>query len=223
MLQQLGQLASELRGSLSLTLVTVCVSIFVVAALADLTGLWPRERTIATLGLSSHGLLVRGWIFQLVTSPLIHANVTHLAFNMLAVAFFGPMLERRLGRRHYVGLSCAAALTAGPCCLWASAGMPVVALGYSGVVYGLLLAQAWLFPGHRVAVFGVFPLRMRHAAWLLCAVELYLAITETGGTRGHWGHLAGAAAAAYLKWLGATTDRAAAARHAPTPGVPTEL
>jgi membrane associated rhomboid family serine protease len=45
---------------------------------------------------------VRPW--TLVTYMFLHAGLWHLAFNMLALYFFGPRVEARLGGQHFLAL-----------------------------------------------------------------------------------------------------------------------
>ena len=42
--------------------------------------------------------------WTLLTNMFIHADVTHIFFNMLGLFFFGPRLEERLGGRHVLSL-----------------------------------------------------------------------------------------------------------------------
>ena len=45
-------------------------------------------------------ILVRPW--TLITYQFLHANLTHILFNMLMLFFFGPRLEERLGSRTFI-------------------------------------------------------------------------------------------------------------------------
>lgn len=40
--------------------------------------------------------------YQLLSHFFMHANVTHIAFNMLTLYFFGPILEQRLGNTRFL-------------------------------------------------------------------------------------------------------------------------
>ncbi|MGH7657312.1 MAG: rhomboid family intramembrane serine protease, partial [Gemmatimonadales bacterium] len=46
-------------------------------------------------------VLARPW--TPVTYMFLHAGLGHIFFNMLALFFFGPRLEVRLGGRHFLG------------------------------------------------------------------------------------------------------------------------
>jgi membrane associated rhomboid family serine protease len=183
----------------TLAVVVLSVALFFVVALLDLLDIvgWPRA--LSTLGLSWVGLASRGRVFQLVSSPLLHADLTHLAFNMLTLWMLGPGVEQALGRRRYVIFSAVCATSAMVGFLLWHAGSALVACGYSGVVFGILVAQATLFPERVLYIYAVLPLKMRHAALLLCAVELYLTVIREASGVSHIGHVFGAlAGAGYL-------------------------
>ena len=75
-----------------------------------------------------------------------------------------------------------------------------ILLGYSGVIFGVLVAQALFFPNSVIVIFYFFPMKMKHAAILLGAVALYLTIMNEGRGAAHAAHLFGAAAAfVYLR------------------------
>ena len=82
----------------------------------------------------------------------------HLVFNMLALWMLGPSVEKAIGMRRYVVFSvlCAVASMAG--FLLLNRDPAGVVMGYSGVIFGILAAQAILFPNSRIAMFAFFPL-----------------------------------------------------------------
>ncbi len=182
-------------GSVSLTIVWVCVALFVGVTALDVLGLVARRELVSVLGLSYAGLVQRKFLFEPLTAPLVHANIAHLLFNMLSLWMLGPEVENRLGRARYILFSvlCAAAGMAGfLVCKWHSA---QVVVGYSGVIFGILVAQAMFFPNNIIAIFAFFPIKMKYAVLLLGAAELYLTISPEGGGVAHAAHLAGAVVA----------------------------
>lgn len=187
------------RGSLSLWLVGVCVVFFLVVAGLDICGIVSRGQSAAFLGLSYVGVAQRHWLHQFATAPLIHGGIAHLLFNMLSLWMLGPSVEKALGRWRYAAFSalCAGCSMAGSLAFnW---GTGTIVMGYSGVIFGILVAQAVLFPNNVIAIFAFFPLKMKYAALLLGAVELYLTVLPEGGGVAHAAHLFGAVAAAV--WL----------------------
>lgn len=183
------------RRSVSLLMVGVCVVFFAGTGLATALRLVDRGDLVACLGLSYAGVVERLWLFQWVTAPLLHANVVHLLFNMLSLWMLGPDIEGVLGTRRYILLSITSAVCGMAGFLVLDRGHGHIVMGYSGVIFGILVAQAVFNPGKRLYLY-FFPLPMRHAVLILGAVELYLAIApEEGGTVAHAAHLFGAGSA----------------------------
>jgi membrane associated rhomboid family serine protease len=183
--------------SISLLIVIVCTGGFLILTALHLFHVMSWSQALSVLGLSSYGVVHRLWLFQFLTAPLLHANLTHLAFNMLTLWMLGPDVERALGRRRYAGFSalCAGCAMLG-FLLW-DLGSGMIGYGYSGVIFGLLVAQAMFFPDRVLYIYAFFPLKMRHAVLVLGAVELYLTVTPDRSGIGHAAHLCGALGA----WL----------------------
>ncbi|HEX5580216.1 MAG TPA: rhomboid family intramembrane serine protease, partial [Gemmatimonadaceae bacterium] len=47
-------------------------------------------------------ILLRPW--TIVTYMFLHGSFTHILFNMIALFFFGPRVEERLGSRQFTSL-----------------------------------------------------------------------------------------------------------------------
>lgn len=183
------------RGSLSLVIVGVCVAFFVLTAFLDRTGLVSRSQVFSFLGFSYIGVVHHFWFHQFLTAPLLHGSISHLLFNMLALWMLGPGVEKSLGLRRYIFLSILCAVSGLLGFLLFSWGTGNIAIGYSGVIYGILVAQAIFFPDAIVSLFAFFPLKMKHAVILLGAIELYLTLSPEKGGIAHAAHLFGAVAA----------------------------
>jgi len=189
------------QGSLSLLMVGVCVAVFLATELLHRSGAVSLDTLYSYLALSHEGVLRHGRVYQFITAPLLHGDVGHLLFNMLALWMLGPGVERVLGRGRYVRFSILCALCSMLGQFLVSWGGEYYALGYSGVIFGILVGQAIYFPDH-IIILMFFPMRMRHAAILLAAVELYLTVSQPGSGIAHAAHLFGGVAAfVYLRWL----------------------
>lgn len=186
---------SRCAATLSVKIACVCVGLFVVVALLDATRVVDRQVAVSFLGLSHYGVWGRLWLHQFLTAPFLHASVVHLLFNMLTLCMLGPSVETILGRRRYIMLTLLCAATSMVAAFVAAAGTTTITLGYSGVIFGILVAQAVFFPNRTIIVFWFFPMRMRHAVLLFGAVELYLTVAPERAGIAHAAHLFGALAA----------------------------
>ena len=180
------------RGSISLILVWVCTGIFVLCGLLEVLGIASRSAIFSFFALSYSGVVGRLWLHQILTAPFLHGGLTHLLFNMLALWMLGVDVENYMGRRRYITFSIVCAISSMLGCLAINWGTHHITVGYSGVIYGILIAQALYFPDRKILMFWVFPMKMRHAALVLGAIALYSTATSGAGSSiAHAAHLFG--------------------------------
>ena len=145
--------------------------------------------------------------WQFLTYMFMHANFSHLFFNMFAVLMFAPVLEREWGAAKflffYLVCGLGAALTQeGVWALMLSQGslavydIPyLITIGASGAVFGILFAFGWLFPDVPMFLFFIpIPIRARVMVISYAAIELALGLNGlSGGGDGvaHFAHLGG--------------------------------
>ena len=146
-----------------------------------------------------------------------HAGITHLLFNCIGLFFFGPLVERYLGRKRFLafyllcGMFGALAFTTlniggivaeswgfdrVPGLLFNDPGTPLV--GASAGVFGVILAGAFLQPNARVVVWFFFPMRLKTMAYGLVALAIFTILRDGPNAGGEAGHLGGALAGAYF-------------------------
>lgn len=157
--------------------------------------------------------------WRLIGFQFLHAHFPHLLFNMVALFFFGPLIERHLGSKRYLAfyLLCGicgalmyamlnlggivAAMVLGsevriPGLLFNSPAVPLV--GASAGVFGVLMAGAYLAPRATVLLFFVIPMKLRTLAYALVAVALFSIFFGARNAGGEAGHLGGALAGWYF-------------------------
>lgn len=156
--------------------------------------------------------------WRLIGFQFLHANPTHLLFNMLGLYFFGPLVEDYLGTKRYLAfyLLCgifgalmymllnllgilSALYLPGvhiPGLLFSSMATPLV--GASAGIFGVLMAGAYLAPRAVVYVFYILPMQLRTAAYALLGVALFSVIFGGNNAGGEAGHLGGALAGFYF-------------------------
>jgi membrane associated rhomboid family serine protease len=150
-----------------------------------------------------HGLEV--WRF--VTFQFLHdyTGLGHIVFNMLALYFFGPLIENYLGSRRYLAfyLICG---VAGPVAyllihyiglLTMPPWVPMV--GASAGVFGVLIGAAQIAPRARVQLlFPPIPMELRTLAWVLIGIAVFVIFSRGHNAGGEAAHLGGAAMGAWL-------------------------
>ncbi len=68
---------------------------------------------------------MQGELWRLITYQFVHANLGHIVFNMWALFFFGPAVERAMGGRRYL--------------------LFYLACGVAGALFSSLLAKAGIY------------------------------------------------------------------------------
>ena len=161
---------------------------------------------------------LRGFEFwRFISFQFLHANLTHLLFNMMGLYFFGVLVEQYLGSKRYLAFyllcgimgACAYLLLnfAGwtvfsltgrdlPVLLVNDLGTPLV--GASAGVFGVVIASAFLVPNARVLLFFVIPMKLSTLAYGLVAVALFSVIFKTTNAGGEAAHIGGALAGYWL-------------------------
>ncbi|WP_340648731.1 rhomboid family intramembrane serine protease [Pseudoxanthomonas winnipegensis] len=136
--------------------------------------------------------------WQLVTAGFMHAGLTHLFFNMLALWMFGSALEMVWGQKRFytyylVSLVGANVLQVIVGTLLLVQGQPPVpVLGASGAVFALLLGYGMLFPNQRMIVFPIpMEIKARTLVIIYGAAELFFAYTGRQPGVAHFVHLGG--------------------------------
>ena len=133
-------------------------------------------------------------IAQLITYMFMHGGFTHLFFNMFALWMFGRTLEYELGSQRFltfymvcgVGAALIQYLTA-----LAFGELPLLLVGASGAVMGLLLAFGVMHP-NAVIMLLIPPIPMK-AKWFViiyAVIELFLG-WRGGGNVAHFAHVGG--------------------------------
>jgi membrane associated rhomboid family serine protease len=121
-----------------------------------------------------------GAFWQVVTHMFLHGNLMHIGGNMLGVAFTGPLIERFLGRRHFLAIFFLGGFVGGLAQIITS---DVPLLGASGGVYALILAVVTYQPRAKLMVLMFFilpiPMRARTLGWGLILSSVFFIIAGT--------------------------------------------
>jgi len=130
-------------------------------------------------------LLQEPW--RLVTHMFIHANFSHLFFNMLFLIFFGPTLERMVGKWRFLAIYISSGILGG---IAQSLVSSAPSLGASGALYGIFGTLAIMNPGMKVIIFPLFiPVPISLAVILFALLDFLL--MGSGDAIAHAAHLSG--------------------------------
>ncbi len=103
----------------------------------------------------------RPWI--LLTSIFLHGSVSHLLSNIVALGFFGFVLENTLGSRKFTAIFVSAGTIASIASLYYES-----SLGASGAIFGIIGALAAIRPRMTAFALGVpMPMFVAAALWAL--------------------------------------------------------
>lgn len=152
----------------------------------------------AIWGIKANDLIVQGQLWRLITPIFLHSDQTilHIAFNMYALFYIGPTLERFYGRRRYIALFLLGGF-AGNVLSFMFTQAP--SLGSSTAIFGLLAAQGVLFYQNR-EIFGSIARRALSQVVIIAVINLIIGATLPGID--NWGHVGGLIGGAFFAWFG---------------------
>jgi membrane associated rhomboid family serine protease len=142
-----------------------------------------------------------GQVWRFVTFQFLHAGIQHLFWNMLALYFFGPMIEDFLQPRRYLAFylicGCAGAVSdivlSMAHVLRDSPYAPMI--GASAGIFGVLIAAATVAPDMEITLlFPPIPIKLRVLAWIMIGISVYTVMSNGTNAGGEAAHLGGAVA-----------------------------
>lgn len=164
-------------------------------------------------------------IYQLLTYMFMHANITHIFFNMFALWMFGCTIERAWGSQRFLFYTLACGIGAGvmqECAQFISYAVQGLAaydsvnfngviipmseylnqwntVGFSGAVYGILLGFGMTYPEERIFIFPLpVPIKGKWFVLIYAAIELFSALGTRGDGVAHIAHLGGMAVGYFI-------------------------
>ncbi|MFQ5678426.1 MAG: rhomboid family intramembrane serine protease [Gemmatimonadota bacterium] len=169
----------------------ILANVLIFVASIALPALWPELVLVPAL------LLLRPW--TAVTYMFLHAGFMHILFNMIALYFFGPRVEQRLGGRHFLWLYFVSGISGALLSLLFTPYARIV--GASGAVFGVLLAFAMYWPRERIYIWAVLPIEARWLVGIMTALSLYGGFSGQASGVANFAHLGGFLGGyLYLKW-----------------------
>ena len=152
--------------------------------------------------------------WQPLTYMFLHADLSHIFFNMFAVWMFAPVIEREWGESRFLiyYLVCGLGAALIQEVVWslmltnlathysavqvANYAYMLNTIGASGAVFGILFAFGWLFPDVPMyIIFFPVPIRARVFVIIYALIELFAGLGSVAGFTAdnvaHFAHLGG--------------------------------
>lgn len=135
-------------------------------------------------------------LWRWVTYSLLHADITHLMFNLISIVFVLPDFERAWGIRRTVQFMLVTNI--GGAALFSSAvyllnpsmlGVPLV--GISAAIFGLLGAFGIIFGERQILFMLMFPIAAKHFVLVLMGIEVLTAMSSPAQIWSVAAHLGG--------------------------------
>jgi membrane associated rhomboid family serine protease len=142
--------------------------------------------------------------YQIATHMFMHGSIGHIAFNMMSLYFFGPLVEMVWGHRRFLLYYLACGLGSYALHMgmhyWELQQMglspeqsPVPMLGASGAIFGVFVAFAWLYPDQVISlIFPPISLKAKYFVPILAAIDLFSGVSGRSTGIAHFAHLGGA-------------------------------
>ena len=140
------------KALLTFTIVFACVLVFGLEVVSDYA-VW------ADLALYRFTFLTSEFSppWTLITYQFVHANLTHLLFNVLALVFIAPVFEDRIGSLRFGVLYFIGGVLGGAGFLILNSSSAVVLVGASASISAIFGAYGRLYPRDRVQLFLPLP------------------------------------------------------------------
>lgn len=197
--------------SATMWIIIANVAVFLLAARGTPIGRWVYD----------HGHFATYWmgwpnleVWRLLTFQFLHADLTHIVFNMIGFYVFAPTVEQHLGKKRFVAFYLVCGICGGlmylvlnalgffahkmgmgavPILLFNDVKMPLV--GASAGVFGVIMACAYIEPDVRVIVFPIpFEVKIKTLAYAYFALALIGLIFRGQNQGGEAAHVGGAIA-----------------------------
>jgi membrane associated rhomboid family serine protease len=183
-------------------LVLVCAGVFLAQTLLTLFlgPEWTYHHVTQVFGLIPAAFIPGLRIWQPFTYIFLHGGLWHLLINMLFLWMFGRELELVWGKRRFLNFFFLCGIGAGLIEIlvkfiplaWGHPLSDIPTIGASGAIFGVLMANAILFPDRRIWLFPLpVTIPMRPYVAVMGAIEFFSSLGVGGDSVAHICHLGG--------------------------------
>jgi rhomboid protease GluP len=182
------------RPYVTYVLISICILVYL---LQVGTSYLLKVDIPAALGVKDNQLIMQGQVWRLITPIFLHSDQTilHIGFNMYALFYIGPTLERFYGRRRYLGLFILSGFAGNVISFMFS---QYQSLGSSTAIFGLLGAEGVLIYQNR-EIFGSIARRALSQVVIVAVANLIIGLTPGID---NWGHIGGLIGGTLFAWFG---------------------
>jgi len=143
-------------------------------------------------------------LVSLVTSMFLHADLLHLAMNMLFLFIAGDGVEREMGGGRFLMFYLVCGVLAGFFHVYMNQASDIPCIGASGAIFGVLAAFAVLFPFRwLVTLLGFIPVPVPAIILVFLMISAETVYAASGGVENiaHTAHIGGFLAGVFLTLL----------------------
>jgi membrane associated rhomboid family serine protease len=127
--------------------------------------------------------------WQPLSYMFMHANLSHIFFNMFNLWMFGAAMENFWGTRRFLFYYLVCGIGAG--LLYMLVPGLHVTIGASGAVYGILLAFGMTFPNEYIYLYFLMPIKVKWFIIGMIAIEILQGVFYSFDGVAHFAHLGG--------------------------------
>lgn len=174
------------------TLVLIAVN-FIVFALQCLSG--EIAYWIKVLGAMIPRLIIQNkFIWTFFTYMFIHADFTHIFFNMIGLYMFGIHLERAIGSKEFRLFYFTCGILSGVLSFvyyYFNNVFSISLIGASGAIYAVMFGFAVCYPRAIIRIWGIIPVPAPILVIIYTFIELYYSFSGRSSNVAHYTHLFG--------------------------------
>jgi len=167
-------------------LLIINISVFI---LMELLG--QKNILFQLFGLVPQSVLQEYKLWQVITYLFLHGSWIHIIFNMFVLWMFGKDLEVDWGKNEFLIYYFVCGIGSGLITVLFNINSPVVIVGASGAIYGVLIAFGFAYPNQIVHLYGVFPLRVKYVVLGLGIFAFFASLSASPSKVSHITHLSG--------------------------------
>jgi membrane associated rhomboid family serine protease len=182
--------------------VLVCAGVFLVQTLVSLLAdpVYAYHHVTQVFGLIPRAVFPGLRIWQPLTYVFLHGDLWHILINMLMLWMFGRELELVWGKQRFLNYFVICGVGAGLIEVivklipqfWGHTPSDIPTIGASGAIFGILMANAILFPDRRIWLIPLpITIPMRPYVAVMGAIEFFMTLGTGGDGVGHLCHLGG--------------------------------